>query len=568
MTKYVRRTGLRTAPRALAFTALVATLPVGQAMELSGPDDEVKLTWNNTIRYGLGFRTSGQSAALTGNPNADDGDRNFGKGLISNRVELLSEFDARSNHGFGARISAQGWYDTVYNRSNDNPGFAGGAVPNNTSVPANQFNATTRRLQGRDLQLRDAFAFYNGDVNGVPVTVRAGQHALVWGESLFFAGNGIAGAQSPFDIARLQADPTAQAKEFVLPVPQISGQIQLTPTVTVGAYYQPKWKANTFPAVGSYFSVGDLFGAGAENMWVGPAASVPRAADLKARNSGQGGIQLRWRADETDYGLYWMNFHDKTPQIVTLIGPTGPTGFYQAYNENTKLLGVSASHTFGDANFAIEASVRRNQALASSGGAVDLSPLMAAIGVPAAAVDNAGNPAYAVGNTAHVNLSTIWSLAPNALARESTVVGEIAWNRVLSCTRNCYSNNPAVPAALDPNGTRNAWGLRVVFTPTYRQILSGMDLSIPVGFSYSPKSSRSLAFGPGVLPPANGGDVTIGMSVVYDATWYFNLAYTHFYGTADTLLSSDPTKAAAPPYTYGQSLKDRNFISLSLRRTF
>ncbi|RJF95785.1 DUF1302 domain-containing protein [Noviherbaspirillum saxi] len=570
MTKCVNRTGIRTVPRAIAMAALMTTLPVTHAVELSGPDDDVSVTWNNTIRYGMAFRVKGQSPALTANPNADDGDRNFDKGLISNRVELLTEFDVKSNRGFGARVSAQGWYDSVYNSSNDNPGFAGGAVPNNTSVAPNEFNPTTRRLHGRDLQLRDAFAFFNSDVDGRPVTLRLGQHALVWGESLFFAGNGIAGAQNRFDIARLQADPTAQAKEFVLPVPQLSGQVQVTPEVTIGAYYQPRWEPNRFPAVGSYFSVGDLFGPGAENMWTGPFSSAPRLADMKAKNSGQGGVQLRWRADETDYGVYLMQFHDKTPQIVTQVGPRGPTGFYHAYHENTKLLGASASRTFGDANVALEASVRRNQALASSGGTVDVTPLLRALPfpVPIPTVDNADNPAYAVGNTAHVNLSTIWSLPPNGLFRESTLVGEIAWNRMLSCKKHCVPGAPGVPAALDPNGKRDAIGMRMVFTPTYRQVLPGMDLSIPVGLSYAPKGSRSLALGPGVLPPNNGGDFTLGMSVVYDATWYFDAAYTHFYGKADTLLSSDPTRATAPPFTYGQSLRDRNFLTLTLRRTF
>lgn len=566
MTKCVKRTGSR-APRAIALVALMTALPAAYAFDLTAPDDDVAISWNNTLRYGMAFRAKGQSSALTGNPNADDGDRNFDKGLISNRVDFLSEFDVKAKNGLGARISAQGWYDTVYNRGNDNPGFAGGAVPNNTSVSSNQFNSTTRRLQGRDIELRDAFVSYGGDAAGYQTTVRAGQHALVWGESLFFAGNGIAGAQNSFDISRLLADPTAQAKEFVLPVPQISGQVQLTPEVTVGAYYQFQWEPNRFPAAGSYFSVGDLFGAGAENMWAGPTSLVPRRTDQRGKNSGQGGLQLRWRAAETDYGLYFLNFHDKTPQIVTQIGMTAtgpaPVGFYQAYNENTKLFGVSASHTFGDANVAIEASMRHNQALASSGGAVDTSPLMQALGAPSAAVNNSGNPAYAVGNTAHVNLSTIWALPPNGLFRESTLVGEIAWNKVLSCSKNC-SATPAGPAALDPNSSRDAWGMRMVFTPTFRQALPGMDVSVPMGLSYAPKGSRSQALGPGVLPPANGGDMTLGLSIVYDAKWYIDAAFTHYYGRADTLL----TAGQSPIYTYGQDLKDRDFLSLTLRRTF
>lgn len=580
MTRSARHACTRVLPLAATLAALLAGTPAtGYAIDLTDPGDNVAVSLTNTIRYGAAFRTQGQSDVLAGNVNADDGNRNFNRGLISNRLELLTELDIQAQNGFGARVSSQAWYDTAYHGSNNNPGFAGGAAPNQTSVGQDRFTRTTRRLHGQDVQLRDAFVSYRSSDSSLPFTVRVGQHALVWGESLFFAANGIAGAQNHFDIARLKGDVTAEAKEFVLPVPQISGQLQITPELSIGAYYQARWKPNTFPAVGSYFSVNDMFGPGAENMWIGPGMARPKSSDMSARNSGQGGVQVRWRQWETDFGLYWMRFHDKTPQIVTQLGLAGfgpqgpivqPTGFYRAYHEDTKLLGFSASRTFGDANIAIEASYRRNQALASSGGSVDPTGLLQALAPPGTvtAMNNSGNPAYAVGNTAHINVSALWSLPPNALFRESMLIGEVAWNRMLSCTKNCSSANPGAPSPLDPNGSRDAWGLRMVFKPTFRQALPGLDVSVPIGFSWSPKGSRSLALGPGVLPPAGGGDFSLGLNMVYDASWHIDLTYTHFYGRADTLMSSDPSKASAPPFTYGQDLKDRNFVSLMIRRSF
>jgi hypothetical protein len=107
-----------------------------------------------------------------------------------------------------------------------------------------------------------------------------------------------------------------------------------------------------------------------------------------------------------------------------------------------------------------------------------------------------------------------------------------------------------------------------VFTPTYRQVMSGLDVSVPIGIGYAPRGSRSLALGPGVLPPENGGDVTLGLAAVYHNTWNFHLAYTHFFGRADTLLSADPARASAPPFTYGQTLRDRDFVALTVRRSF
>ncbi len=541
---------------ALALAGMVAGVPAASAVELSEPGSDVKVTWDNTLRYRLAYRTTGQDSALLGQPNNDDGDRNFNRGIVASRMELLSELDVVSRSGFGLRVSGQGWYDPIYSGNNDNPGFAGGAVPNRPFGEHNTFNRTTRRMQGDDFQIRDAFVMGKLAVADMPATVRFGRHAQVWGESLFFASNAIAGAQSPFDIGRLLTDPTAQAKEFVLPVPQVSGQIQINPNVSVGAYYQFKWTRNNFPPVGSYFSQGDIFGQGAENMWVGPGQSVPSLGDMRAKNSGQGGLQLRWNAFDTDFGAYVLRFHDKSPQIVTRLGQNfQPIGFYQAFHEGTTAYGLSASRTFGEANVAVEASLRQNQALSSSGGASDFGN-----------ANNSGRPAYATGKTAHVNASVIWALEPGALWREATFVGEVAWNRMLSCKENC--SNPFGPAALDPNGTRDAYGLRMVFTPTYRQVVSGLDLSVPVGLGYSPRGSRSLALGPGYLPPENGGDMTIGIAGVYQSAWFLNLSYTHFYGAAKTLLTTPQAPGEVPLYNYGQSYKDRDFITLTVRRTF
>jgi hypothetical protein len=569
-------TKLAVALQAIGMASLLAAIPTVHAADASSPAETeasgTRMTWNNSVRYGAAFRTRSQNPALLGNVNADDGDRNFNKGLISNRIELLSELDASAPNGLGLRVSALGWYDTVYNQQNDNPGFSGGAVPNQVSVAPNRFTAMARRLHGRDVQLRDAFVSYKFESNGMPTVLRLGQHAVVWGESLFFAGNAIAGAQGSFDIARLLADPTAQAKEFVLPVPQVSGQIQLTPSVTLSAYYQFRWRKDQIPAVGSYFSNLDFAGPGAESVWVGPGAAVPVLGDMEPKNSGQGGIQLRVNAFETDFGLYALRFHDKTPQIVTTVGlgPMGPqpTGVYQAYPQGISLFGASASRTFGDANVAIEASVRHNQPLASSGGTVDTSALLSTLmGVPVPANDNRGNPAYAVGKTAHVNLSTLWTVPSTPLWHEATFLGEVAWNRMLSCTRNCVAPAPGA-APLDPNGTRDGVALRFVLTPTYRQVLTGWDVSVPFGFGWSPRGSRPLATGPGGFPPAGGGDMTLGLSGLYENAWSVSLAYTHFFGRADTLISSNPALAAAAPFTYGQTLKDRDFVAFNVRRSF
>jgi hypothetical protein len=550
-----------------ALTAATITAGLGlpaQATEFA-LGDGLKLDWTNTLRYGAAYRLKNADPALA-HPNGDDGDRNFNRGLVSNRLELLSELDAVSNSGFGARLSAAGWYDAAYDGRNDNPGFAGGAFPNRTSAAYNEFPTETRHLLGRRVELRDGFVFGKVELGGMPLTARLGQHALVWGESLFFASNAIAGGQSAFDISRLLADPTAQAKEFVLPVPQLSAQLQVSPSLTLGAYVQFRHRANRLPPVGSYFSVSDVVGDGSEQLYTGATSSVLREGDRKARNGGQFGVQAKWRVAETDLGLYAIRFHDKDPQQVTRLGPVtvapgvtvgAPTGYYLAWHEATTAYGLSASRSVGEVNLAAEASVRRNQSLASSGHAVDASALAPAGAVPVS--NNSDNPAYAVGNTAHANVSAIWSLEPGALWREALFIGELAWNRLLACRKSC--------AALDPNATRDAVSLRFVFEPTYRQVVPGLDLGVPIGLGWTPDGSRSV-LGPFASPAEGGGDATLGLNATYDQVWKLNLAYTAFFGRAAPLLDQPANPATPPSFTYQQSRKDRDFVSFSVRRSF
>ena len=533
-----------------AAACLLALAPLAHAVQLlDGEDGKLKLSWDNSIKYTAAVRAENRLPLLAAPINLNDGDNNFGRGLISNRVDWFSELDATYGM-FGARVSTAAWYDSVYNRKTDNPGL----FVNQVSAPATSFVEKTRNLHGRRAEVMDAFVSAKFEAGAGDMTVRLGKHSLLWGESVFFPANAIAGGQSPFDIARLVAVPNSSAKEFVLPVPQVSAQWQLSENVSVGAYYQLRYRPARLPAVGSYFSQSDTNVDGAERLLLGPVG-VLRSSDILPKDSGQGGLQLKWRVGETDLGFYALKFHSKGFQQVTILGPgpTGPApaGYYLARQQDITAYAVSASRTFGDANFAIEASVRKNQDLASAG-AVDTSRL-APPGV-IAATNNTTNPAYAVGSTAHINASTIWTLPQNPLFKEGSLVGEVAWNRVLSCDTQC--------ARVAPTATRDAVALRMVIEPTYRQVLPGLDLGVPIGVGYVPKGSRSMALGAGGLPPENGGDVTIGLNGLYQAVWKFGLNYTHYYGPKGPFLN------AANAYSYKQGLADRDFFSLSVSRTF
>lgn len=517
------RARLRPIVAALVAFSTLHALTAG-AFEIETENPDLKMRWDNTLKYSNSFRLKSADSELLVDPNFDDGDRSFGKGLISNRADLLSEYDI-SYKNLGARISAAAWYDTVYNRDNDNTSV--GTV-NATSVPFKQFTHKTQKLHGRKAEILDAFAYGHFDIDGRQITLRAGKHTLLYGESLFFGGNGIAGAQAPVDVIKAVSVPGSQVKEILMPVSQLSTQIQLTPEVSVGAYYQLDWESLRLPAVGSYFSNVDIVGPGAERLLVGPGLGFVRGADVKAKDSGQGGAQIRFRPSggDIEYGLYALRYHSKAPFLSVSPGegadPTaGVVGTYRlVYPENIKLFGASFSTAVGDANVAGEVAVRRGTPLDSSG------------------------PGIAIGNTAHAQVSAIYILGRSAWWESAEVVGEVAWNRITSIKTDA--------ASLNPNASRDAWGLRVQFSPTWYQVIPLLDLSLPINLGYSPKGASAAA----PIGTDEGGDITIGVNAEYAKQWKARLAYTHYFGEPGLVT------------TFQQSLKDRDFLSFSVQRTF
>lgn len=533
----------RVAPIALA-AALLAGLSA-QAAEIDVDNPDVKIRWDNTIKYSAAVRTQGRSADVVAayNPNLDDGEYNFSKGLVSNRLDLLSEFDAVYRGNVGMRISAAGWYDSVYNRSSDNPGFAGGAVPNATSVAANQFTRATRRQHGRDAEILDAFVFGKTQLGDTAVSGRLGRHTVLWGESLFFGANGIAGGQAPVDIVKLLSVPNSQFKEVIRPVNQLSGQVQISPTLSIGAYAQFEWERSRIPAVGSYLSRTDVLDAGAEQLYLPPflGGPVSRVGDMTPKNSGQGGLQLRWRSEalDTDFGFYAIRYHDKDSQVYLRPGQD----YRLVFHEGVKAYGASFSKSVGSVNIGGEVSVRHNTALVAAGGtALDFT----------GAGNNTDNPLYPVGNSGHAQLSLIHTLERSALWDGGLLLAEVAWNRRLSVTKNT--------AALDPNTTRDAWGVRAIFSPTLYQAFSGVDVSIPIGLGYNPKGRSSVItlFNGGW---DKGGDLSLGLNFEVQQTWKAGVSYTYYFGKAGGVLDDHAN------YSFRQSLKDRNFFAFTLQRT-
>jgi hypothetical protein len=542
-----RRTHGRRTLTPLLLALLAA--PAAQAIEIDTGNPDWTLRWDNTVKYSLMQRLKDASPTLSAQPpltvNQDDGDNNFKKGLVSNRLDLLTELDL-AGPGYGARLSGAAWYDSVYNGKTDNTGFTANHRPGTAFAPE------TRDLMGRKAELLDAFVYGKFDLGDRPASARLGRHTLLWGESLFFGANGIAGGQAPLDLIKLLSVPNATFKEVARPTGKLSGQVQLTPDVSLGAYLAYEWEKTRLMPAGAYLSGSDSLGPGAERILAGPTASFERQPDLDAKDSGQGGVQLRFRAPslDTDFGLYAIRYHATTPSNINTVlngvpPALVPSSYRWMYHEGVRAFGASFAKSVGEWGLAGEVSVRQNTPLASSGQAT-LSTIRVNSGL-----NNNSNPGYAVGETAHAQVSWIASLGPSFLSREASFVGEVAWNTRLKVTRN--------EQMLNPNADKSAVGTRMVFSPSYRQVLPGLDLSPTIGLGYT--KGKSSAVGPG-FGVDGGGDLSLGLNAVYLGSWNLAINYVHFLGKAA------PTLDAANNAVYRQALKDRNYLTVSLRTTF
>ncbi|MBR0565626.1 DUF1302 domain-containing protein [Azoarcus sp. L1K30] len=543
--------------------ARLATLPVlvaalfasggAAAFQIESDNPDVRMSWDNTVKYSASWRVESASSQVAGNPataqvNTNDGDLNFDRGLISNRLDLLSEFSFNYKRQYGFRVSGAAWYDSVYQGRNDNPGNQG---VNSLSVASNAFTKETEQLHGRKAEFMDAFIYGNFAPGGKSLNLKFGRFTQLYGESLFFGSNGIAGAQTPLDLAKALSVPNSQFKEVARPVGQVSAQLQLSPTMTIGGYYQGEWRKTRLPAVGSYFSFSDFADEGGEALLLGPGVYLHRGKDMKAKDSGQGGMQLRFKSGDSEFGLYGAIFHDKMPQFYARPGVNAANAndigdYMLVYAENIRTVGASMSTLVGESNVAAELSLRDNMPLTATGATVVMPGNTTA--------DNGARAAFPKGRTLHFNASAISVLAANSLWDGASFIGEFAYNRLLSISDN--------PDQLDPLATKDASALQFVFQPEYFQVVPGLDLQVPIGVSYG-LSGRSAVNGV-LFPSEKGGNLSIGVKGSYQRTWRGSVNWTHYFGSAGAIIQP----AAAPTLSYTNFHGDRDFVSISIERTF
>jgi len=308
----------------------VPMLMFGQAQAVEFEFGEASLTVDTQLSIGSSWRMEDQNNNLLNyaspttpevdGSTSDDGNRNFENGDAFSQIFKGSHDLQLTYQNYGAFVRAKYWYDSVIENNSVEHGhaptytasgsYSGVNFPGKSKLDDSGFNDLHK---GSGISLLDAFVYGSFDVAEMPLDVRLGKQVVSWGESTFIQG-GI-NQINPVDAAAFRR-PGAEIKEGLLPVNMLYGNLGLTDSLSLEAFYQLEFHETLPDSCGTYFSPSDVFAEGCNILSIGGGAlSTTRADDgiRKPSDDGQFGIALRYFSDalDTEFGFYAMNIHER-----------------------------------------------------------------------------------------------------------------------------------------------------------------------------------------------------------------------------------------------------------------
>lgn len=567
----------------LGLGAMLLT-PSMQAQAISFGDKEgVHGSFDTTISYGIGIRVQDRDPSLVGGPgtgkvgnggtnssvNGDDGNLNYDDGKpYSTMIKASHELDL-NYHNFG--FFGRGYY--FYDFSNAERAGLGSEAKDRV---------------GRDIKLLDAYVRGSFHLGGRNTQARLGNQVVSWGESTFIS-NGI-NVINAVDVARLRT-PGSEIKEALLPTPMAWVSQEITDHVSIEAFTTAQFKKIKIDPRGSYFSSNDTISDDSDRLYLLddqhkiPLRWVMRANDREAKNGGEYGLAMRIHApqlNETEFGLFYANYHHRAPIISATRGgfntPGGVVGggpgniaasYFVEYPENVDLFGVSFN-TAGPGGVALqgEYSYRPNLPLQIATGEI----VNAALGLPNSIPGQTG---LALGTEIqgykrvrmHQAQMTATKAFPAVLKADQLILlGEIGYTYLdlpngihfggygETAPIGSFGQPPNPADAGQGFATRSSWGYVLSASADYNNAIGAIRLTPRASFSHAVN---------GVSPTFNEGvrSYTLGLGAAYREQWKADLSYTSFFG--GRLLH--PTATAV---VNTNSIQDRDFVSLSVSYSF
>ncbi len=543
--------------------------------------------------------------------NSDDGNLNFDKGdFFSQVIKGTHEFDMRHKDGdYGFFARGLWYYDRVLMdkelRFRDLDTYPEGAYAAGET--------TARKEQGYDARMLDVYAWANFEVGDYSILqVRLGEQVVSWGESTFIQHS--LSEANAVDLRTLR-NPGAELKEAFIPSSMLWASIDLSESWSAQAFYQFEWEPVRTDEPGTYFATRDFLGLKGSEVHLGfaqfpegqPGTVAIRRDTREADDNGQYGMKLGYFTEGgTEWGFYYMNYHNRRPIIsANAADNTGTVYGFLEYPEDIQMGGVSFN-TATDSGLSIagEMSYRKDEPLQVDDVELLFATLEPIGQIPSGTSQVANGvglgeeiSGYRLHDTIQAQM-TITNLLGSVWGSDQTVfLIEVGMNKILDMPEKSElryeaegtfrSGNPArgvdangngtvggvfelAPPGSTPCGFTNpangqrvttecegttdgfaddfSWGYRIAMRWDYNDVFSGWNMQPRIVFQHDVKGNTPA-------PISNfledRQSVALGTSFDYQRRWKVDFAYNAFFGAEDKNLISD-----------------RDYVSLALSYSF
>jgi len=322
--------------------------------------------------------------------NADDGNLNWDQwDVFSVAFKGSHDLELRWRN-FGGFLRASYFIDAI---------GADAATPERTRLDEDarwRTSVLEGGVVGGQFRLLDAYLFAGQEWAGRYFDFRVGNQVVNWGESTFTQG-GI-NATNTIDVTKIRL-PGSDIREALVPAPIVKVGGNIIGALGFEAYYQFAWRQYEIDPPGTFFSVSDQVGRGAEGFFApllgdpgasgltaeqlfalpgGIAIGAPFMGDKEPSDQGQFGVALHYYVDaiETEFGAYYIRLHAKTPSVgfgVTQSGAyPGRIQYFREFPEDIDLWGLSFSTVLFGISVGGEISYRPDEPVPISSPVTDL----------------------------------------------------------------------------------------------------------------------------------------------------------------------------------------------------
>lgn len=584
---------------------VMPSMTVSVQAQDSEANEDYEISIGTSVSQGFIYRLKERDLSLiNSDPNGDDGNLNFDKGLVSAATKVTSEIDfRREDIGLFSRFTGYWDLETADGK-----------------LKRTELTSKARKIVGRGVKLLDFYGYKEFEYGDTFGDVRVGNVVLNWGESTFVQ-NGI-NVVNPVDVSRVRT-PGSELREALVPVPLVAVSVAPTDNLSVETFWQLRWKKTEIDPAGTFFSNNDYVGEGGKFVEIDlrelnpllipndmdDFLRVERGPDRKARNSGQFGMALRYLAEglnDTEFGFFFTQYHSRRPIVSAITGPSQSVEnginavsqgahvaidryargarYFIEYPEEIKLYGISFNTLLGNSGWALQGEISHHadaplQREDSSIIAEGLRPInhtlvllnsnhpdhQKLLGFYRLLAANQGLTANNAIELIKATLGTTGVPVVGYVRRDVSQVqltGTKTFGSILGADSGvflmeaAYTKVHKMPDAaiipLDgPGGsvaTDTSWGYRAVTKLDYFNAVGSVNLHPYVQFQHDVD---------GTTPPPMSNFVegaktlTLGVSADYLQEWGANLSYTRYFGAG-----------------WRNTIRDRDYLEFSINYSF